>query len=62
MTSLPISTKRDDIIRYLHSKLEEDIIPDAMDSSLEAEIMKKIPEEVSEMYVKTTLEATSSVH
>ena len=54
-TSLPISTKRDDIIRYLHSRLEEDIIPDAMDSSLEAEIMKKIPEDVSEMYVETTL-------
>ena len=53
MTSLPISTKRDDIIRYLHSRLEEDIIPDAMDSSLEAEILKKIPEDVSEMYVDT---------
>ena len=49
VTSLPISTKRDDIIRYLHSRLEEDIIPDAMDSSLEAEILKKIPEDVSEM-------------
>ena len=54
-TSLPISTKRDDIIRYLHSRLEEDTIPDAMDSSLEAEILKKIPEDVSEMYVETTL-------
>ena len=47
--SLPISTKRDDIIRYLHSRLEEDIIPDAMDSSLEAEILNKIPEDISEM-------------
>ena len=47
--SVPISTKRDDIIRYLHSRLEEDTIPDAMDSSLEAEILKKIPEDVSEM-------------
>ena len=55
VTSLPISTKRDDIIRYLHSRLEEDIIPDAMDSSLEAEILKKVPEDVSEMYVETTL-------
>jgi len=55
VTSLPISTKRDDIIRYLHSRLEEDIIPDAMDSSLEAEILNKIPEEVSEMYVETAL-------
>ena len=55
VTSLPISTKRDDIIRYLHSRLEEDTIPDAMDSSLEADIMKKIPEDVSEMYVEKTL-------
>ena len=53
--NLPISTKRDDIIRYLHSRLEEDTIPDAMDSSLEAEILKKIPEDVSEMYVETKL-------
>jgi len=49
VTSLPISTKRDDIIRYLHSRLEEDTIPDAMDSSLAAEILKKIPADVSEM-------------
>jgi len=51
VTSLPISTGRDDMIRYLHSRLEEDTTPDAMDSSLEAEILRKIPENVSEMYV-----------
>ena len=55
VTSLLISTKRDDIIRYLHSRLEEDTTPDAMDSSLEAEILNKIPEDVSEMYVETNL-------
>ena len=55
VTNLPISTKRDDIIRYLHSRLEEDTIPDAMDSSLKAEILKKIPEDVAEMYVETAL-------
>jgi len=52
VTSLPISTKRDDIIRYLHSRLEDDTTPDAMDSSLEADILKKIPQDVSEMYVE----------
>ena len=62
VTSLPISTKRDDIIRYLHSRLEEDTTPDAMDSSLEAEILKRIPEDVSEMYVGITTLATSSMH
>jgi len=54
MASLSINTKRDDIIRYLHSRLEVDTTPDAMDSSLEADILKKIPEEISEMYVETT--------
>ena len=55
VTSLPIITKKDDIIRYLHSRLEEDTMPDAMDSTLEAEILKRIPEDVSEMYVETKL-------
>ena len=54
VTSLSINTKTDDIIRYLRSRLEEDTNPDAMDSSLEVDILKKIPEEVSEMYAKTT--------
>ena len=54
VTSVFISTKTDDIVRYLHSRLEEDTDPDAMDSSLEADILKKIPEDVSEMYVETT--------
>jgi len=55
VTSLPISSKRDDIIRYLHSRLEEDTTPDAMNSILKAEILKGIPEDVSEMYVETAL-------
>jgi len=54
VTSLPISTKRDDVIRYLRSRLEEDTTPDAMDSCLEADILRKIPEDISEMYVETT--------
>ena len=51
VTSLSITTERDDMIRYLHSRLEEDTIPDAMDSVLKAEILRKIPEKNSEMYV-----------
>ena len=54
VTSVSISPKRNDIIRYLHSRLDEDTIPDAMDSSLEADILKKIPEDISEMYVEAT--------
>ena len=52
ITSISITPRRDDIISYLHSRLDEDTIPDAMDSSLEAEIMKKIPEDISEMCVQ----------
>jgi len=64
VTNLPISTKRDDIVRYLHSRLEEDPTPDAMDRSLEAEILKKIPEDISEMYVETIEpgKATQSIY
>ena len=51
VTSLSISAKRDDIIRYLNQRLKEDTTPDAMNSSLKAEILKKIPQDVSEMYV-----------
>jgi len=52
VTSVPITPRRDDIRSYLHSRLDEDTIPDAMDSSLEADILKKIPEDISEMCVQ----------
>ena len=51
VTSVSIAPRRNDIISYLHSRLDEDTIPDAMDGSLEADILKKIPEDISEMYV-----------
>ena len=55
VASISISPKRGDIVRYLHNRLREDTTPDAMDSSLEADILKKIPQEISEMYVEPTL-------
>jgi len=54
VTNVSISPKRDDIIRYIHSRLHEDTTLDAMDSRLEADILKKIPQENSEMYVEST--------
>lgn len=48
--TVSISPSRDDIASYLRSRLEEDPNPDAMDSHLEAEILKKFPETTSEMY------------
>ena len=38
-----------DIIIFLRAKLKEDTIPDAMDETLEEEIVKSIPRTVSEM-------------
>ena len=52
--SVSISPKRDDIVTYLHSRLAADTTPDAMDSTLEADILKKIPSDISEMYVEGT--------
>ena len=49
VTTLSISPKRNDIIRYLHTKLDEDTNPDAMDSGLEADILERIPEDISAM-------------
>jgi len=49
ITTISISPKTDDIITYLHARLVEDTTPDAMDGALEADILKKIPEDVSEM-------------
>jgi len=45
----PIAPTRNDIIIFLRAKLKEDTIPDAMDESLEEEIIKNILETVSEM-------------
>jgi len=54
VTTIRITSKRGDVIRYLRIRLNEDTNPDAMDSSLEADILKKIPDDISEMYVEAT--------
>ena len=55
VTSLSISPKRDDIIGYIRTRLAEDTDPDAMDDSLEADILEEVLEDISEMYVEVTL-------
>jgi len=52
VTTMRIVPNRIDVIEYLRARLNEDTNPDAMDSSLEADILKKIPEDISEMYVE----------
>ena len=44
-----ITPIRNDIVVFLREKLKEDTIPDAMDESLEEEIIQNIPEMVSEI-------------
>jgi len=49
VTTMCITTRKRDVISYLHTRLDEDTTPDAMDSSLKADILKRIPEDISEM-------------
>ena len=49
VVGVSVTPTRDDIIRFLRARLGEDTIPEAMDKSLEEDIMKSIPETVSEM-------------
>ena len=44
-----LGTSKDEIIEYLRVKLDEDETPDAMDQSLEANIVEKILENMSKM-------------
>ena len=46
-----ISLRKDDIRGCLRLRLDEDEIPGAMDEGLVRDIMEKIPENMSEMYV-----------
>ena len=60
VVSVSVSPTRGDIIRYLRVRLGQDPTPGAMDQSLEAEILDKIPENVSEMCVAAMMLRTPS--
>ena len=49
--SAPVGPSKNDIIEYLRLRLDENETPDAMDEGLEADILEKIPQNMSEMYV-----------
>ena len=44
-----ITPTKDDTVAFIRAKLKEDTIPDAMDQSLKEEVIRIIPETVSEM-------------
>ena len=50
-TAVSITTTKDDVISYLHGRLNEDPAPDAMDSILKADILNRITQNVPNMYV-----------
>ena len=52
---LSVSPRKGDIITYLLARLSEDETPDAMDESLEANILEKIAENISETCVGATI-------
>jgi len=56
VTSVSVGPTRDDIARFLRVRLGEDETPDAMDESLEADILEKIPENISEMFATSMME------
>ena len=51
VVSVFVGPSKDDIIEYLRVKLDEDETPEAMDESLELDILEMIPQNMSEMYV-----------
>jgi len=51
MASVSLCPNKEDIIRYLRVRLDDDETPDAMDGSLITDILEKIPESASKMYV-----------
>jgi len=53
-TFISIQPMEDGVVRYLRDKLRNDPTPEIMSSTLEADIMKSIPEMNSETYVETS--------
>ena len=49
VVAVSVTPTKDDIIQFLRARLGEDTIPDAMDKTLEEDIIKTIPATVSEM-------------
>ena len=60
VTSVSVSPPEEDIVTYLHARLGEDQTPDAMDEILEAEILEKIPKNISGMCVVAIMLRTTS--
>ena len=51
-TSMSIEPKEYDVVRYLRERLRNDTTPEVMNSALEEDILKSIPEASAETYVE----------
>ena len=60
MVSVSVCLTKGDITEYLRARLGGDEMPDAMNASLEAEILEKIPEDISAMCVWAIMHGISS--
>ena len=60
MISVSVSPPEEDVITYLRARLGEDQTPDAMDEILEAEILERIPKNISGMCVGAIMLRTPS--
>ena len=60
VTSVSVSPPEEDVITYLCARLDEDQTSDAMDETLEAEILEKIPKNISGMCVVAIMLRTLS--
>ena len=58
VASVSIGPTGEDIVRFLRVRLSQDETPDAMDESLEADILEKIPGNTSEMWVAVMVPRT----
>ena len=60
VASVSVSPPEEDVITYLRARLDEDQTPGAMDEILEAEILEKVPKNISGMYVVALVLRTPS--
>jgi len=61
VTFISIQPTEDGVVRYLRDKLRNDPTPEIMSSTLEADIMKTIPEMNSETYVETSAKGKATL-
>ncbi|RPA96534.1 hypothetical protein L873DRAFT_1791529 [Choiromyces venosus 120613-1] len=55
LVTVPIVPTNDDIIKYIWARMDEDMSPEVMDDQLERDIMRKMLEKGSKIFIKVSL-------